>query len=1092
MSNFKFNSKISILAISVIAIAVFGNVNIASAAITSGTITGVGNSDLYAGASNAKYNVVFDTDTTNTASNITITLPAGYSVPDGSLGDPATIIQDNVGTAGTITIGITNGVSVSSVVGNHGANTVTINLTVANDLSVGDGVKFRLLAGTVLGITNPTTAGATGTFTFDSNASGETEKSDVAAVTITPNVLSYFVVTGTASVAVDTADELTVTAKDAYGNTCSTGDNNYTGAGKFLTFSGPGLAPNTTPPTIETVAVGTEQGVTFTNGVSNAGALSLLAFKAETTAVHVVSGAINSTGHDLALTVTPGTATSIAFTQEPSSTALSGIALTQQPIVTALDAFGNVDTNFTETITLTEASAGSLSNATEAAVAGVADFSTGTDLIYSNSADGETFQLTADDQGGVGTDLSTVLSATVVASDVLATKFVWTVEPATCTSGVACTTQGTIQAQNAENKKDTDYIGNAIISVTSGGGSLVGTADQGAMTAGEISTSGIGYTATADAQNFKLTVSGTLTSAETGDIASDVAYTHLVVNTQPSAIVSGVSMGQPVIYFAGPNDVLDTDAVVNVTATENGAGNISSGTNPVASVAGIATFTDLVYTALADHELVTFTFTEAGHSYNVASNEVTAQVVATKLAWQTTPSGCVSGLACTTQGVVQALNAQDLIDLDYVTALGITVTSGGGTLVGATNQGAMSAGAKTLSGIGYSATADNENFKLTATSGALTTAQTADILSDVLATKFLVTLNTNTPVAGVADALTLTAADAQNLTDLDYAAGVKNYTFVDSLGSAISTHTAPDTTAPTIPNDVTIRGAFASGVANLATFTLYKAETLGTITVSDGSLSGTSASVTVSPAAMAAFTVVPSSTTITTADTINATVTAVDDYENITPSYTGTVYLTASAGNPTFNNQIVAIASGGTKLVSPCVKFGASGSPTLTATSSTDATKTGTSAAITVTTATGSLSVTSITLNPSKSYAVNDNTFANGWEWYVNVTIPTDQTRARLKFSDFVGTTGSIAATGDNIRYYSAQSTNGYTTEGTAIPVVTVNTYPTTYMIFNAGSDQDLNTPGIQVTIKVQVKVPVAATGGSYAGQFKVESTAAV
>lgn len=1083
MSNFKFNSKISILAISVIAIAVFGNVNIASAAITSGTITGVGTSDLYAGASNAKYNVVFDTDTTNTASNITITLPAGYSVPDGALGDPATIIQDNVGTAGTITIGITNGVSVSSVVGNHGANTVTVNLTVANDLSVGDGVKFRLLAGTTTGIVNPTTAGATGTFTFDSNATGETEKSNVAAVTITPNALSYFVVTGTASVAVNTANELTVTAKDFYGNTCSTGDNNYTGAGKLLTFSGPGLAPNTTPPTIETVAVGTEQGVTFTNGVSNAGVLSLLAFKAETTAVHVVSGAINSTDHDLALTVTPGAAASLAFTQEPSSTALSGIALTQQPIVTALDAYGNVDTNFIETITLTESSAGSLTNNTEAAVAGVANFATGADLTYSNSIDGETFQLTADDQADAP-DLATVLSTTVVTSDILATKFVWSAEPAGCDSGVVCGTQGTIQAQNAESKKDTDYIGNAIISVTQGSGGLIGTADQGAMTAGQIVTSGIGYTAASDKESFKLTVSGTLTAAETAGIVSDVVYSHLIVNTQPSAIVSGVSMGQPVIYFAGPGDVLDTDAVgINVTVTESGDGSISAGTNPKASAAGIATFTDLVYSALADHELVTFTFTESGHSYNVASSEITAQVVATKLAWQTTPSGCVSGLACTTQGVVQALNAQDLIDLDYVTALGITVTGGGGTLVGATNQGAMSAGAKNLSGIGYSATVDNQNFKLTATSGALTTAQTADILSDVLATKFLVTLNTNTPVAGVADALTLTAADAQNLTDLDYASGAKNYTFVDSLGSAISTHTAPDSTAPIIPNDATIRAAFASGVANLATFTLYKAETLGTITASDGSLSGTSASVTVGPAAMAAFTVVPSDTTITTADTINATVSAVDAYENITPSYTGTFYLTASAGNPSFNNQVETIASGGTKLVSPCVKFGATGSPTITATSLTDATKTGTSATITVAAESESLLVTGV--SAIRTYATADNTYPNGWAWEFSITVPSNKTIAQMKFANWTSGANHIHAA-DNMVIYSAQSTNA-TNFATALPITADGTYSGSLTL--SGADLDVNTAGKQIKVIVEMKVPSDSIGGSYSTSYGVRDS---
>ncbi|MFA6252541.1 MAG: fibronectin type III domain-containing protein [Candidatus Paceibacterota bacterium] len=137
----------------------------------------------------------------------------------------------------------------------------------------------------------------------------------------------------------------------------------------------------------------------------------------------------------------------------------------------------------------------------------------------------------------------------------------------------------------------------------------------------------------------------------------------------------------------------------------------------------------------------------------------------------------------------------------------------------------------------------------------------------------------------------------------------------------------------------------------------------------------------------------------------------------------------------------------------------------------------------------GTLTIDGININPDKSYAINDNNFDHGWEWYISLTIPTTDPNVRLKFSDFAGTVGSIPATGNNIRYYSADDTNGHTTEGTAINVATVNTYPGDYLIFNAGSDQQADMPGYQVVVRAQVKVPVAATGGSYAGQFKVEAT---
>ncbi|MFA5013417.1 MAG: Ig-like domain-containing protein, partial [Candidatus Paceibacterota bacterium] len=139
---------------------------------------------------------------------------------------------------------------------------------------------------------------------------------------------------------------------------------------------------------------------------------------------------------------------------------------------------------------------------------------------------------------------------------------------------------------------------------------------------------------------------------------------------------------------------------------------------------------------------------------------------------------------------------------------------------------------------------------------------------------------------------------------------------------------------------------------------------------------------------------------------------------------------------------------------------------------------------------TGNLSIDNVKINPDKSYAINNHDWDDGWEWEISLTVPTDETRIRLMFSDFTGSTGSIPATGDNIRYYSADSSNGHTTEGTAINVATVATYPGTYLIFNAGSDQQPSMDGYQVVVKVQVRVPASATGGSYAGQFKVEATA--
>ena len=111
-------------------------------------------------------------------------------------------------------------------------------------------------------------------------------------------------------------------------------------------------------------------------------------------------------------TTTAVIASALAFTTQPAG-AVSGAALTTQPVVTARDAFGNVDRDFVETVTLTEASAGTLSGDVDvAAVSGVATF---TDVTYTATTDGESFRLTADDEA-TAPDLTSVQSNVVLAS----------------------------------------------------------------------------------------------------------------------------------------------------------------------------------------------------------------------------------------------------------------------------------------------------------------------------------------------------------------------------------------------------------------------------------------------------------------------------------------------------------------------------------------------------------------------------------------------------------------------------------------------------------------------------------------------------
>ncbi len=158
---------------------------------------------------------------------------------------------------------------------------------------------------------------------------------------VSPATASRLEVAGTATMTAGTTNELTVTAKDTYGNT----DTNYTGS-KTLTFSGPNAAPDGQNPTVESVNVGVSTAVSFNTGVSAAGAATLIAYRAEAVGVDVSDGTINSYGsatYDLDLTVNPASASRL----EVAGTATMTAGTTNELTITAKDTYGNTDTTYT-------------------------------------------------------------------------------------------------------------------------------------------------------------------------------------------------------------------------------------------------------------------------------------------------------------------------------------------------------------------------------------------------------------------------------------------------------------------------------------------------------------------------------------------------------------------------------------------------------------------------------------------------------------------------------------------------------------------------------------------------------------------------
>src|SRR5207342_2943170 len=104
--------------------------------------------------------------------------------------------------------------------------------------------------------------------------------------------------------------------------------------------------------------------------------------------------------------------------------------------------------------------------------------------------------------------------------------------------------------------------------------------------------------------------------------------------------------------------------------------------------------------------------------------------------------------------------------------------------------------------------------------------------------------------------------------------------------------------AATLPGDYT----FTGGDAGVHTFSnAYTLKTAGsrTVTATDtvtGSITGTSASITVSPAATSALVLSGTPASVTAGNAASVTVTAKDAFGNTTPTYTGTIAFSSSDG----------------------------------------------------------------------------------------------------------------------------------------------------------------------------------------------------
>ncbi len=129
------------------------------------------------------------------------------------------------------------------------------------------------------------------------------------------------------------------------------------------------------------------------------------------------------------------------------------------------------------------------------------------------------------------------------------------------------------------------------------------------------------------------------------------------------------------------------------------------------------------------------------------------------------------------------------------------------------------------------------------------------------------------------------------------------------------------------------------------------------------------------------------------------------------------------------------------------------------------------------------LSVTKI--SPDKPSATADGTFANGWRWIFDVTVPQNETVLKLKFTDWTSGSNAIPAVA-NVAIYSAQSRNAVTA-ASAVAIKAVGAYSDP-LYLDPAADLDPAQPGRQIQVVMETSVPPNTAGGTYSTSYGIES----
>ncbi len=468
------------------------------------------------------------------------------------------------------------------------------------------------------------------------------------------------------------------------------------------------------------------------------------------------------------------------------------------------------------------------------------------------------------------------------------------------------------------------------IGTNPGGGTLGGTTTVAAVNGVatfstlSINRTGTGYTLTASSTGLGGDISATFN-------VTPAAAAALQFTTQPSTTASTVAIApavQVTVVDQFGNPVPTSTASITVAIGTNPSGGTLTGTRTVSAVNGVASFSTLSIERAGTG--YTLTASSTGLTGATSSTFDITVGAATRLVFSRQPTTTVAGasISPSVQVTVQDAGGNTVTTSTATITLALDANPGGGTLSGTLINDAVN-GVATFSNLSINRAGTGYSFTA-ASSGLNGATSTAFTIVPGAPTQLLVSAPA-TATAGVGLSATVTAQDALGNTVTSYG-GTIHFTSTDAQALLPSDYTfiAGDNGTHTFTNGVTL-GAAGS-------------QTITATDVTASSITGTSGTIAVSPAAAVRLVVAgyPSSTTAGTSETF--TVTALDAYGNTASGYAGTVHFSSSDGQATLSAN--ATLSNGTGTFSATLRT--AGTQSITATDSVTSSISGTQNGITV------------------------------------------------------------------------------------------------------------------------------------------------